>query len=616
MNRSLVAACLLALTSCAPPAAEFVVLNGWERWSEDTALIDLDYTEAYDSGFVVPSSRQVEGGRFAFELDTQVDAKPGATYHYKFYYLNDSYRFPHADTAGEQHPQAHENFYGSWERASEGFRPVEVDAHGRLVVRDHFRIQGDPREEPGLLDTLGQRRPWLRNPRVGDYRFMLVVIPDDAFSKARPPDPISDIGLKLNGTYVDPFWYWSRAEHLKVHGAKVFVADQRLRVRARPDLGAGVHYNSHIQEAFSAQCGNAPHLTKSAPFEQFIHYVDPATRFANIPLIADVLGNEYTPADHDKYRCLYPEDRMVVVHPTTTQVPCATVTSDPERHLLELRNPASTYGNWRKENVGVRARHGFTYGKYRVKCKLTRLLNDSDMWVGLTNAIWLLYQSEDLLRRSCDAGGYQRDYEGGDAPQRAEQVPYAEIDFELLKTVAYCPSGSFPPLYPQNAAVADDRSAWAHATSDARTDGHGMITVACTNWDMACKQPVDYGAGCRSIQYEGRSFQSHRWDEDYRALTQKTEALDKELFGGTHYWFEIDWRPTEIVWRIGPDLDNLRVVGYMNDEVTAISNVQMQLIITQEFHNTRWWPGTPYDQGFIPFPAKDYVGQVLDVIIE
>ncbi|MBL8012010.1 MAG: hypothetical protein JNJ64_15495, partial [Flavobacteriales bacterium] len=81
-------------------------------------------------------------------------------------------------------------------------------------------------------------------------------------------------------------------------------------------------------------------------------------------------------------------------------------------------------------------------------------------------------------------------------------------------------------------------------------------------------------------------------------------------------WFEIDWRPQEIFWRIGPDLEHLRTVAYMNNTVTEVSNVQMHLIVTQEWHNTRWWPGTPFDQGYIPFPAKDLVGEVQEVIID
>ncbi|MEZ4739182.1 MAG: hypothetical protein R2818_07440 [Flavobacteriales bacterium] len=121
---------------------------------------------------------------------------------------------------------------------------------------------------------------------------------------------------------------------------------------------------------------------------------------------------------------------------------------------------------------------------------------------------------------------------------------------------------------------------------------------------MACRAPENFGHGCRPVEHNGKTFVSHRWDENYRALTQKSEASDSELFGGSYYWFEIDWRPEEIIWRIGPELDRMREVGYMDRSVTEISNVQMQLIITQEYHNTRWWPGTPYEQGFIPFRRR------------
>ncbi|MEZ4739183.1 MAG: hypothetical protein R2818_07445 [Flavobacteriales bacterium] len=111
-------------------------------------------------------------------------------------------------------------------------------------------------------------------------------------------------------------------------------------------------------------------------------------------------------------------------------------------------NPASTHGNWRKENVGVRSRHGLAYGKYQVKCKLTRLLNDSDMWVGITNAIWLLYDgAPDSLRRECGNGNTcGTTAAGGD--ERVPRVAYSEIDFkEILKTTAYCPSHAFHPPF-------------------------------------------------------------------------------------------------------------------------------------------------------------------------
>ena len=148
------------------------------------------------------------------------------------------------------------------------------------------------------------------------------------------------------------------------------------------------------------------------------------------------------------------------------------------------------------------------------------------------------------------------------------------------------------------------------------TNSDDKITVACTNWDMACHSPINFASGCSGIMHNGQTFQSQRWDDNYRALTQKVLEPDSELFRGDHYWFQIDWRPDEIIWRIGPELDQLREVGYMDSTITSISDVQMQLIVTQEFHNTKWWPGSPYDQGYIPFAAKVYKGVIQDVIIE
>ena len=58
------------------------------------------------------------------------------------------------------------------------------------------------------------------------------------------------------------------------------------------------------------------------------------------------------------------------------------------------------------------------------------------------------------------------------------------------------------------------------------------------------------------------------------------------------------------------------MVGYVDDKVTSIPNNQMLLIITQEFHNTKWWIGSPYSQDNTPFPKEDYVGEIYEVTIE
>ena len=47
---------------------------------------------------------------------------------------------------------------------------------------------------------------------------------------------------------------------------------------------------------------------------------------------------------------------------------------------------------------------------------------------------------------------------------------------------------------------------------------------------------------------------SHSHDHSIQSnITEKKEESDDELFGSDYYYFEIDWRPTEIIWRIGAE---------------------------------------------------------------
>ena len=86
--------------------------------------------------------------------------------------------------------------------------------------------------------------------------------------------------------------------------------------------------------------------------------------------------------------------------------------------------------------------------------------------------------------------------------------------------------------------------------------------------------------------------------------------------GGEYYYFQIEWRPNEIIWRVGPEKENLHVVGYMNDKVTTIPNNQMLAVITQEFHFSEWWPMSPYKQENIPFSKEDLNGMLYSLEIE
>ncbi|MBQ5424771.1 MAG: hypothetical protein IIU33_06055, partial [Bacteroidales bacterium] len=100
-----------------------------------------------------------------------------------------------------------------------------------------------------------------------------------------------------------------------------------------------------------------------------------------------------------------------------------------------------------------------------------------------------------------------------------------------------------------------------------------------------------------------------------KALTIKS-PMSNDVFGVEYYYYEIEWRPTEIIWRLGSSPDNMKVVGYMNDEVTSIPNNQMLCIITQEYHYSEWWPPIVFDQGLIPFNKSDIEGRVYEIVIE
>jgi hypothetical protein len=88
------------------------------------------------------------------------------------------------------------------------------------------------------------------------------------------------------------------------------------------------------------------------------------------------------------------------------------------------------------------------------------------------------------------------------------------------------------------------------------------------------------------------------------------------LFSGEYYYFQLEWSPTEIIWRVGPEKNKLRLVGYMNDKVTTIPNNQMLATITQEYHFSKWWPKSPFNQEDVPFPAEDLNGMLYSLEIE
>jgi len=595
----------------------------WQTDDKHSKDISIDYENAY-SGFIIPSVNQLKEGKFSFEFELKNNTQTSQDFYYKIYYQNESYKFGEFDSiTKKENPLSEENFYGSWENTTSTFKKATIAADGSFhKVQDGFRIIGNPRNEERYFES-GNNDRWKRNPRVGEYSFLLVVVTENDLKNI--PQYIQNINLKNNGHYSNPYYFFLHGDGTNFKNTITYKSTSTLKVIAQPNLGGGIYIEDQIfagtsydKSHFCATCGQDSSLYKNAPIQQFINYVDASTKMDNIPVIGDILKDNYSKMDYNWNKSFYSKDELIPTIIQTTKHPCQTVFSDPKEKKIIIKNPKTEFGEWKKESVGIITRHGFTYGKYRVKVKLTELLNKNNVWNGITNAIWLITQGggEWNFRRNCNKEGYMASYWGGHDDKRVPAVDYSEIDFEILKTPPYCPDNTFPPVYRNPVDNNKNIKLWNVAMPEEIINTDGNITVACTNWDMACWEPKNFGVGCNPIEYKGQTFYTHRWDHWYRALTEKKEENDDELFKSDYYYFEINWRPTEIIWSIGSEPDKMRIVGYMNDQVTSIPNNQMLMIITQEFHNTKWWPGTPYSQDNLPFPSNDIPGEIYELMIE
>lgn len=601
----------LILKTDAFEITDFIGINNLANGAGEVPEIDIDYTDAIN-GIEIPSSRQTQAGTFRIKFSVSGAKEP---LFYKIYYQNESYKF--SEDSVVMDPLAEENFYGSWPTLG-GFKPIGNDLNGeKISVNDELKIVGNPRNEERYISQ-GVNNRWQRNPRVGTYSFLLVVV--SASELKNIPAAVQDITLIENGHYHNPYHFFKSGNGRKLKNASA-IQLEALKVKASLALGSGIYVDpkliSHNPDSslYAAQCGGNNKLYQSACFEQLFQSI---VLDANVPEIRDVIGSNYSKRDYNWNKHFYQKEEMVTFVPTIPRRPCETVSSDPVNNKITFWNPASKDCDYKKENSGIRARHGMTYGKYTMKVKMTELINKNDIWNGVTNALWLITQSLDKWnwRRSCTKEGYLANYLGGDTDYRQSEIGYSEIDFEILKTPPYCPRNAFPPVYKRTKANKKSIGDWDPDMPQEIIDQNGLIAVSCTNWDMACPQPKNFGVGCHSTKYGEFEFLNHRWSNLYRAVTSKTPANDDELFAGPYYYFQIDWQPNEIIWRIGPSKDKMRVVGYMDRNMTSIPNNQMLLIIDQEWHDSNWWVGSAYSQENVPFPAKDLKAEILEVTIE
>jgi hypothetical protein len=602
---------------------DFEPINNYGSKADSIFEIDVHWANAM-KGIVIPSEQQTESGYFKFSFKIKNKTEKAARFRYSIYYQNESYKFQETnDSTNEYFRFQSENFYGSWGGDQQGLRITDkIDPDGAFhTITDSFRIDGNPRFESKYFSD-GLNNSWKRNPRMGTYEFLLFVCLEEYHKANKLPKEFTDLSLSNNGIYTNPFDFIKFRLKDNLNTSFIY-SNKKLVVKAKLDLSKiyvnPENFDKGFDERYLCSTCNYEQNTKYyACFEQFRPVIISDTYLKNIPLILNVNKNEYTVEDYYWNKHFTPMEERIFTIPMRPRTPCESVRYNKDEKCIELRNPASKPFDWRKEISGVKTRHGLSYGKFRVKCKLTRLLNDQNMWNGITNAIWLINQSLDPWNsvRPCKNGGYMAEYLGDDNSPRSEVISYSEIDFEIIKALPYCPNCNFPPYFTKSVPDKSKYNYWAATQPDEITKEADKIFVACTNWDMACGTPTKHAGGCVSSNHAGKDFSFFRWSKSSRGVTGGELMSDKEIFGGAFYYFEIEWKPTEIIWKIGPSPDKLKEICYMDSSHTSIPNNQMLLIIDQEFHNTKWWYGAQFEQENIPFPSEEIIGKIYEVTIE
>lgn len=642
------------------------LINYTQKTNDSTYTIKTDLSNAVLYGIEIPTIKQLANGKFAFSFKLQNNTGTSQRFFYKLYYQNESYKFDNDSLLSS------ENFYGSWEETAQEFKPTKI-IDGEVTLIDSFKIVGNPRDEKiyygtspeniKLSDTLINRfikkvkdfpvwynsvidkasknkipvedqlyadalwgigdyfqkdtsynNRWKRNPRMGNYKFMLVVCNEEDLGKIT--DEVKNISLKdTNNNFINPFSYFTKGNGAKLKSTKIILSKKTLKVSSNFDLEKGIYVdrlNINKKDLNTSQytdlCGESDVLYHNAQFSQYFHHINKNWKLVNIKKTLDVVNDELTRKEYANLISEYSKSKdYVETYSSSTDCPCKTVKTNPATKSISIINPGNKNGEYKKEHVGIKGRIGFTYGKWRAKIQFPKNISKDNVWNGLTNAFWLLFQSEEKwnIRRNCNSDiGYIPKHIPDNAESVKEsksQINYSEIDFEILKESQYWTKSCYgnKANYPKEDASLNRN-----------------ITICCTNWDMACQQPKDYFFGAKDYISDGKKYSFGRWDYFNKLITSKVPAPHDEVFNDDYYYFEIDWQPTRIIWRIGKDKNNMKEICRMNDQMTSIPNNQMIMLLTQEFHYQEWWPTAPFLQNYIPFPKNDLEGKLLEIEIE
>jgi hypothetical protein len=417
------------------------------------------------------------------------------------------------------------------------------------------------------------------------------------------------------GSYVNPFAYFEIEHGTCSPTIQRIISGRRLKVFANYQPGNGIYIpepNDSLpnRNFYSQNCGDSEYLYRNAPFQQFFSDVDKENSLRNTPVIMDVLSPSFTFDYYNKLKRQYSDSPNAKLGPIkNSDCACKNVRSKLKGNNIELVNVGNEGSSSpRKENIGVQGRIGMTYGKWVAKVKFPNVANTNQVWTGITNVFRLISQSPNSgwnQRRLCDHPlayiPYNANEVEGSSLFRNGTIGYSRIDLEIV-----CASKRWPV----------ETSSVSNTNENQDKNGDVGIMAVCSNWDLACHEPSDFFTGIKTSLIDGLAFEHFRANDWQKQLVSKVPVEFSEFSSYDFYYFEIEWLPSKIIWRIGRKRDHMKVICIMDDSMTSIPNNQMVPVIAQEWQRTAAWNLSLFPQEFIPFPKEDFTGEVMELWVE
>ena len=535
---------------------------------------------------------------FEFEFSVEYSGNKDRLY-YIILYQNESYKYPEIIYDSTAFPsfqgmlfKSGENFYGSWGYENTyGLKSLAVNSISPgQKIKDHFRITSSPKNETN--------KTWLFRPRMGDYKFLLVVSDNPDFRQLEfLVDPSAKFMNNSKIVYLSPFYWRNLIGSAMTEHTAVAESSYSLKLKAQ--------INGCESIDASPEKTGCPFTKRTNSSSENNVTFDVIPQFSKL--------DDFTQWDYN--RGVSTVHRRFLNKVTVDIGREDNVEIDPTTQDILLINRASEL----KPNGEVIARRDHagieyiqqTYGKFSAKIEFPKMYTRHHIWKGITNTFW------------AGSEGFSEFYNSCADPQPAGIPNRFEHDFEFF-AMNNCTGAQ--DCYDADKEYDQQWRARARPKPDAK------VKLRISNFDYACSNQVDSfvplnGSADVVCPYNGKIYTLCRNCLPGDKGTGKSlfveytgdEALEDSLYFDdgpdvVTVDYSIEWTPTELVFRI-----NDEILAYFNSQYTRISNFPMRFIVAQHMFNginPKPKPWVFHHFQFIPLWTDPIVGRVTEFTIE